>query len=65
MLIIRYYIDLIEKNEYNVDSEELKKYFPLETVVTGMLKIYQRLLGLTFTKIGKTQRAIISLQSVV
>ena len=65
MLIIRYYIDLIEKNEYNVDSEELKKYFPLETVVSGMLKIYQRLLGLTFTKIGRTQRAIISLQSVV
>ena len=64
-MIIRYYIDLIEKNEYNVDSEELKKYFPLETVVTGMLKIYQRLLGLTFTKIGRTQRAIISLQSVV
>ena len=65
MLIIRYYIDLIEKNEYNVDSEELKKYFPLETVVSGMLKIYQRLLGLTFTKIGRTQRAIISLQSIV
>ena len=65
MLIIRYYIDLIEKNEYNVDSEELKKYFPLETVVSGMLKIYQRLLGLTFTKIGRTQIAIISLQSVV
>ena len=65
MLILRYYIDLIEKNEYNVDSEELKKYFPLETVVSGMLKIYQRLLGLTFTKIGRTQRAIISLQSVV
>ena len=64
-MIIRYYIDLIEKNEYNVDSEELKKYFPLETVVSGMLKIYQRLLGLTFTKIGRTQRAIISLQSVV
>ena len=64
-MIIRYYIDLIEKNEYNVDSEELKKYFPLETVVSGMLKIYQRLLGLTFTKIGRTQRAIISLQSIV
>ena len=64
-MIIRYYIDLIEKNEYNVDSEELKKYFPLETVVSGMLKIYQRLLGLTFTKIGRTQRAIISLQSAV
>ena len=64
-MIIRYYIDLIEKNEYNVDSEELKKYFPLETVVSGMLKIYQRLLGLIFTKIGRTQSAIINLQSAV
>ena len=51
--IFRYYIKLIEKNDYNVDSEELKKYFPLETVVAGMLEIYQRLLGLTFTEIGK------------
>ena len=49
----RYYGNLIQKTDYNLDTEELKKYFPLETVVDGMLDIYQRLLGLKFTKIGK------------
>ena len=49
---LRYYGNLIQKTDYNLDTEELKKYFPLETVVEGMLDIYQRLLGLKFTKIG-------------
>ena len=43
---------MIEKTDYEVDSEELKKYFPLQIVVDGMLDIYQRLLGLQFTEIG-------------
>ena len=51
----RYYVNMIETTDYNVDSEELKKYFPLQTVLTGMLEIYQRLLGLKFTKIGMTR----------
>ena len=52
--VYRYYVNMIETTDYNVDSEELKKYFPLQTVLTGMLEIYQRLLGLKFTKIGMT-----------
>ena len=50
---MRYYGNLIQKTDYNLDTEELKKYFPLETVMDGMLGIYQRLLGLKFTKIGQ------------
>ena len=50
--VYRYYVNMIETTDYNVDSEELKKYFPLQTVLNGMLEIYQRLLGLKFTKIG-------------
>ena len=52
--VYRYYVNMIETTDYNVDSEELKKYFPLQTVLTGMLEIYERLLGLKFTKIGMT-----------
>ena len=52
MECLRYYGNLIQKTDYNLDTEELKKYFPLETVMEGMLDIYQRLLGLKFTKIG-------------
>ena len=41
----------VKKIDFDVDSEKLKEYFPLETVVNGMLNIYQTLLGLRFTKL--------------
>jgi len=50
-----YYGNQIQKTDYNLDTEELKKYFPLETVVSGMLDIYQRLLGLKFTEIDSPE----------
>jgi len=46
-----YYANQIELEDYQVDHKKLKEYFPLETVINGMLKIYQTLLSLEFTKI--------------
>jgi len=34
-----------------VDSEEIRKYFPLDHVVSTTMEIYQELLGLTFTEL--------------
>jgi len=50
-----YYGNMINKLDYNVDSEKLKEYFPIETVTNGMLKIYETLLGLKFTKIENAE----------
>jgi Zn-dependent oligopeptidase len=36
------------KSQYGVDPEEVRKYLPLAPVLTGMMEIYQQLLGLEF-----------------
>lgn len=43
-----FYCKKIEETTFNVDHEELKKYFPIEVVTKGLLDIYQELLGLRF-----------------
>jgi len=46
-----YYIETIKEKEFAVDQEQLKEYFPIEKVTSGMMDIYQQLLGLTFSKV--------------
>jgi Zn-dependent oligopeptidase len=43
-----YYSSLYKKKTYNVDLAELKKYFPLSSVLPGMLNVFSDLFGLTF-----------------
>ena len=41
----------VERETFSVDHEKLKEYFPLDTVIDGMLEIYQTILGFTFTQV--------------
>ena len=46
-----YYHELLRKEKYSVDQNEVKKYFPMEKVVNGVLEIYQTVLNLEFVEI--------------
>lgn len=51
MFDIAYYSRIFVEKTCNFDKEELKKYFPIQKVISGALEIYQKLLGYKFEKV--------------
>ncbi len=43
-----YYAEKIRKEKYNLDEEEIRPYFSLETVKEGLFQVVNNLYGLTF-----------------
>ena len=48
---LSYYKNQILKTKYKVDNEKIREYLPMTECLSGMLEIYQELLGLQFKKI--------------
>lgn len=48
---VTFYKNQILKKQYQVNKEELRAYFPMETCLKGMFEIYQELLDLEFRKV--------------
>lgn len=48
---ILYYQNRILKEDYNVDHEMIREYFPMEACLQGMLDLYQEILAVQFVKI--------------
>ena len=46
-----YYSRILREEKYSYDQEEVRQYFPVDRVVTGVLKVYQRILGVTFREV--------------
>ena len=50
----RFYMNLVEEKNYQVDHEVLRQYFPFDTVLQGMLSIYRDAFGLEFEELKDT-----------
>jgi thimet oligopeptidase len=48
---LRYYINQVKKQDYALDTEVLRTYFPKDHVMSEMFKIYQTLLDVRFDEV--------------
>ncbi len=48
---VAFYKNQIFKNQYKINNEELRDYFPMEQCLKGMMVIYQKLLGFEFKQV--------------
>ena len=56
----RFYDRLMIQQEYSVNENKIAEYFPLQPTVAGMLKIFEKLLGLAFVEITPEDREKLS-----
>ncbi|KYQ89422.1 peptidase M3A and M3B domain-containing protein [Tieghemostelium lacteum] len=52
----QFYHQLMLKNDYQVDNNLIKEYFPFEIVLKGIFSVYQELLGMTFHELPCPQQ---------
>ena len=45
-----YYHEMLMREKYAVDQNKVKQYFPMDTVVEGVLQVYQKVLNLEFVE---------------
>ncbi len=48
-----YYHEMLMRDKYAVDQNEVKKYFPMSSVIKGVLDVYQKVLNLEFKESDK------------
>ena len=56
----RYYSRIQLERDYQVDQQKIAEYFPLQTTLARMLKIFEELMGLKFVEVKGEDRAAIS-----
>ena len=61
----RYYTNQLKKQRYDIDTEQLRVYFPYQATLEGMFRIYERIFGLKFAPIEAPYKWVGDLQLYV
>ncbi|PQE33266.1 Peptidase family M3 protein [Rutstroemia sp. NJR-2017a WRK4] len=48
----RFYDRIMVENEYSIDENKIAEYFPLQSTIEGMLKIFEELFGFVFVEVN-------------
>lgn len=48
---VPYYLNQIKKRDFTLDSEKIREFFPAPTVLPGMFKVYETLLGIEIKEV--------------
>ncbi|KAF2636910.1 thimet oligopeptidase [Massarina eburnea CBS 473.64] len=56
----RYYDRLMLEKDFSLDQEIVAQYFPLQTTIQGMLKIFETLFGMVFIEVTGDDRAALA-----
>ena len=46
-----HYLEVLRREEHDVDAQEVRRYFPFERVRQGLLEVTGRLFGVTYTRV--------------
>ena len=46
-----FYSRILREEKFSYDAEEVRQYFPVDRVVSGVMSVYQRILGVTFREV--------------
>ncbi|KAK2025648.1 metallopeptidase MepB [Colletotrichum zoysiae] len=57
---VPYYNRLFARERYSVDQEKIAEYFPLQSTVEGMLRIFEHLFGMVFREVQGEDRDAMS-----
>lgn len=56
----KFYDRLMIEKEYSIDETKIAEYFPISSTISGMLKIFEELLGFAFVELQAEDRARLS-----
>ena len=56
----RFYNRLMVEKEYSIDENKVAEFFPLDTTISGMLNIFEELVGFVFIKLEPEDQAKLS-----
>lgn len=57
---VAFYSRVMKEAEYSVDEVEISQYFPVESTLAGVLRIFEEVLGFVFVKLSTEDRARLS-----